>query len=134
MLRHAQTDSLHALKRQPGRKRRLDRADRISCKGKTFVKLSITRNQGAAYSRVVSLDKLRGSKVGTGPVTIYDQGPETSVADNDLGKSSCIACHRISAITPKFVNHPGEKGWWTDYSTLFFKAQVKRAPLTRKRR
>ena len=75
-----------------------------------------------------------GTKVGPGPVTTNDQGPETTVADEDLGKSSCMACHRISAITPKFVNHPGEKGWWTDYSTLFFKARVKRAPVTRKRR
>ena len=54
-----------------------------------------------------------------------DQGIETPVNDEDRGKSSCISCHRISAITPQFVNHRGEK-WWTDYSTLFFKARVKK--------
>ena len=54
-----------------------------------------------------------------------DQGPETDLNDLHLGKSSCISCHRISAITPTFVNHPGER-WWTDYSTLFFKARVKK--------
>ena len=56
-----------------------------------------------------------------------DQGPERLEPKNepDKGKSSCIACHRISAITPTFANHPGER-WWTDYSTLFFKARVKK--------
>jgi hypothetical protein len=59
------------------------------------------------------------------PGASYDQGIETPVNDEDRGKSSCISCHRISAITPQFVNHRGEK-WWTDYSTLFFKARVKK--------
>lgn len=56
-----------------------------------------------------------------------DQGPERLEPKNepDKGKSSCISCHRISAITPTFANHPGER-WWTDYSTLFFKARVKK--------
>lgn len=56
-----------------------------------------------------------------------DQGPETSIADADLGKSSCIACHRISAITPNFGSlSTNKKGWRTDYSTLFFKAGLKK--------
>ena len=66
-----------------------------------------------------------GVKVDGGPATIYDQGPENSVVDADLGKSSCMGCHRTSATTPPFVNHAKEK-WWTDYSTLFFKAKVKK--------
>src|SRR5882672_879781 len=62
---------------------------------------------------------------------INDPDPEIDFPPGDLGKSSCIACHRISAVTPKFVNHPEEKkGWWTDYSTLFFKAGVKK-PVTK---
>ena len=65
---------------------------------------------------------------GMSPGPANDQGRETSVKAEDQGKSSCIACHRISAITPKFVNHPEQrKGWWTDYSTLFFKARVKKS-------
>jgi hypothetical protein len=57
----------------------------------------------------------------------FDQGPETSVADADLGKSSCIACHRISAVTPNFGSlSRDKKGWRTDYSTLFFKAGLKK--------
>ncbi len=82
--------------------------------------------------------KFSDGAYGMSPGVNNDQGPEDlsnpKEPDNpdkfkaDLGKSSCISCHRISAITPKFVNHPGEKGWWTDYSTLFFKARVKKAP------
>jgi hypothetical protein len=67
-----------------------------------------------------------GGGAGLGPGKPADQGPEDSIAADDLGKSSCIACHRISAVTPKFVNHPNPKGWWTDYSTVFFKAVVKK--------
>jgi hypothetical protein len=71
--------------------------------------------------------KNSGGAAGLSPGAANDQGPETSVAPADLGKSSCITCHRISAVTPMFVNHPTErKGWWTDYSTLFFKAGVKK--------
>jgi hypothetical protein len=70
--------------------------------------------------------KNSGGAAGLSPGISSDQGRETSVAAEDLGKSSCIACHRISAVTPKFVNHPDKKGWWTDYSTLFFKAGVKK--------
>jgi hypothetical protein len=71
--------------------------------------------------------KNSGGAAGLSPGPANDQGPENSVAPDDLGKSSCIACHRISAVTPPFVNHPTEKkGWWTDYSTLFFKAVVKK--------
>jgi hypothetical protein len=56
-----------------------------------------------------------------------DQGPETGIADADLGKSSCIACHRISAVTPNFGKlSTDKKGWRTDYSTLFFKAGLKK--------
>ena len=73
--------------------------------------------------------KFSDGAAGMGPGATNDQGPETpqSVATADLGKSSCISCHRISAVTPKFANHPGERGWWTDYSTLFFKARVKKS-------
>jgi hypothetical protein len=59
------------------------------------------------------------------PGITSDQGQEKDINVEDKGKSSCISCHRISAITPQFVNHRGEK-WWTDYSTLFFKAKVKK--------
>jgi hypothetical protein len=66
---------------------------------------------------------------GYGPGPAFDQGPEKvgSIIPDDMGKSSCIACHRTSAVTPNFKNHPDEKkGWWTDYSTLFFRAGVKK--------
>jgi hypothetical protein len=63
---------------------------------------------------------------GTKP-SFMDQGPETTIADTDLGKSSCIACHRLSAVTPNFGKlSTDKKGWRTDYSTLFFKAGVKK--------
>jgi hypothetical protein len=71
--------------------------------------------------------KNSGGAGGLSPGLANDQGQEKQFPADDLGKSSCIACHRISAVTPKFVNHSTErKGWWTDYSTLFFKAGVKR--------
>jgi len=71
--------------------------------------------------------KNSGGAAGLSPGPTNDQGPEKEFPTDDLGKSSCIACHRISAVTPTFVNHPTEKkGWWTDYSTLFFKAGVKK--------
>ena len=82
-----------------------------------------------SYQQLKFSDGAAGMSPGTA-----DQGRETSVEIVDQGKSSCIACHRISAITPNFVNHPNEKGWWTDYSTLFFKARVKRAPVTTRKR
>jgi hypothetical protein len=72
--------------------------------------------------------KNSGGAGGLSPGLANDQGQEKQFPADDLGKSSCIACHRISAVTPKFGNHSTErKGWWTDYSTLFFKAGVKRA-------
>ncbi|HYR74502.1 MAG TPA: hypothetical protein VEM96_01550 [Pyrinomonadaceae bacterium] len=71
--------------------------------------------------------KNSGGAGGLSPGLANDQGQEKQFPADDLGKSSCIACHRISAVTPTFVNHPEKKGWWTDYSTLFFKAGVKRA-------
>jgi hypothetical protein len=66
---------------------------------------------------------------GMSPGAANDQGPEKVDTPNmaDLGKSSCISCHRMSGVTPPFANHPGERGWWTDYSTLFFKARVKKS-------
>ncbi|MCU1265580.1 MAG: hypothetical protein JWM21_1898 [Acidobacteria bacterium] len=70
--------------------------------------------------------KNSGGAAGLSPGISGDQGRENTVAPEDLGKSSCIACHRISAVTPQFVNHRNPKGWWTDYSTLFFKAGVKK--------
>lgn len=81
--------------------------------------------------------KFSDGAYGMSPGVTNDQGPEDlsnpTEPDNpdkfkaDMGKSSCISCHRISAVTPKFVNHPATKGWWTDYSTLFFKARVKKS-------
>lgn len=72
--------------------------------------------------------KNSGGAGGLSPGVANDQGQETGFPADDIGKSSCIACHRISAVTPPFVNHKAEKkGWWTDYSTLFFKAGVKKA-------
>ena len=64
---------------------------------------------------------------GMGPGTAGDQGPEKLEPKNepDRGKSSCIGCHRTAATTPPFANHPGQT-WWTDYSSLFFKAKVKK--------
>lgn len=84
-----------------------------------------------ANTTMESYQQLKNSGGGAGlSPGANDQGPENSVGSDDLGKSSCIACHRISAVTPSFVNHPTErKGWWTDYSTLFFKAGVKKAAL-----
>lgn len=42
-------------------------------------------------------------------------------SDPRYGKSSCIGCHRLSAVTPAFK---GKKGLWkTDYSTVFYKAK-----------
>ena len=40
----------------------------------------------------------------------------------DAGKSSCIGCHRFSAITPEFAQDP-DAAWYTDYSAIFFKAK-----------
>ena len=80
------------------------------------------------YQQTLFSDGAYGMNPG-GFGTANDQGPENLDDDNkqyDRGKSSCISCHRISAVTPNFVNHPKEKGWWTDYSTLFFKARVKK--------
>lgn len=50
---------------------------------------------------------------------------DPDIRPEDLGKSSCIGCHRISAILPSFRELPGKpnNSWWTDYSTLFFKAK-----------
>jgi hypothetical protein len=48
--------------------------------------------------------------------------PGTLPATNaNRGKSSCIGCHRLSAVTPKFKGKTGS--WPTDYSTIFFKAR-----------
>lgn len=69
--------------------------------------------------------KFSDGAYGMSPGITSDQGQEKDINVEDKGKSSCISCHRISAITPQFVNHRGEK-WWTDYSTLFFKAKVKK--------
>jgi hypothetical protein len=67
-----------------------------------------------------------GGAAAMSPGPNVDQGPETGVSDADLGKSSCIACHRISAVTPNFGKlSTDKKGWRTDYSTLFFKAELK---------
>jgi hypothetical protein len=49
------------------------------------------------------------------------------------GPSSCIGCHRHAAITPSFAKtvlnrFPKPQGntvWWTDYSTIFFRAKAK---------
>lgn len=39
----------------------------------------------------------------------------------NYGRSSCIGCHRLSAVTPTFKGKAGS--WKTDYSTIFFKAK-----------
>jgi len=79
--------------------------------------------------------KNSGGAAGLSPGISNDQGQEKNFPADDVGKSSCISCHRISAVTPKFVNHPSAKGWTTDYSTLFFKAGVKKPlPNSMKRR
>jgi hypothetical protein len=41
--------------------------------------------------------------------------------DPNYGRSSCIGCHRLSAVTPTFKVKKGS--WKTDYSTIFFKAK-----------
>lgn len=46
----------------------------------------------------------------------------------DYGKSSCIGCHSLTAITPNWasgVSVPtgSPRHWFTDYSALFFRAQ-----------
>jgi hypothetical protein len=42
------------------------------------------------------------------------------------GRSSCIDCHRASALTPVFDNKiEGWRTWWTDYSTIFNKAKAR---------
>ncbi len=48
----------------------------------------------------------------------------TSVDPNDRGKSSCIACHRMSSVTPPFAQPAQPNAYWhTDYSALFFNAK-----------
>ncbi|MCL1127264.1 hypothetical protein [Shewanella surugensis] len=49
-------------------------------------------------------------------------GMESSFTADNFNKSSCIGCHRLSATTPQFVDHPDDF-WYTDYSSVFFKAQ-----------
>jgi hypothetical protein len=66
-----------------------------------------------------------GGGAGVGPGASRDQGPDTDVAAADKGKSSCIGCHRISAVTP-FFDPTTKKRWPTDYSTIFYKATKKR--------
>ena len=68
-----------------------------------------------------------GGAAGLSPGPNLDQGPEKDIKDEDRGKSSCIACHRISAVTPNFGKlSTDKKGWRTDFSTLFFKAELKK--------
>lgn len=53
-------------------------------------------------------------------------GSDPDVSRENRGKSSCIGCHRISATLPSFRTLPGRPNnmWWTDYSTIFFKAKA----------
>jgi hypothetical protein len=48
-----------------------------------------------------------------------------SVSAADFNKSSCIGCHRMAAVTPPFAAHPDAPGWYTDYSSIFYKAKVR---------
>lgn len=82
-----------------------------------------------ANTTMESYQQLKWSDGGYGmtPGSGADQGAETLEPINfpDKGKSSCIGCHRMAATTPPFANHPKET-WWTDYSSLFFKARLKK--------
>jgi hypothetical protein len=51
---------------------------------------------------------------------------DPDIKPEDVGKSSCIGCHRLSAILPNFASLRGKPSnrWWTDYSTIFFKAKA----------
>jgi len=66
-----------------------------------------------------------GGGAGVSPGATRDQGPDTGVIAADKGKSSCIGCHRISAVTP-FFDPTTKKRWPTDYSTIFYKAVKKK--------
>lgn len=66
-----------------------------------------------------------GGGAGVSPGASRDQGPDTGVLAADKGKSSCIGCHRISAVTP-FFDPTTKKRWPTDYSTIFYKAVKKK--------
>jgi hypothetical protein len=70
--------------------------------------------------------KTTGGGAGVSPGTTRDQGPDTGVLASDKGKSSCIGCHRISAVTP-FFDPTTNKRWPTDYSTIFYKAVKKKS-------
>lgn len=55
------------------------------------------------------------------------QGPGDAAHPNN-GPSSCIGCHRRAAITPTFkkrINGGRSEWWWTDYSTIFYRAKAK---------
>ncbi|MEK6288932.1 MAG: hypothetical protein AABO57_24705 [Acidobacteriota bacterium] len=65
-----------------------------------------------------------GGAAGTSPGGADRTDPGNLPAtDPNYGKSSCIGCHRLSAITPTFVGKRGS--WKTDYSMIFFKAKPK---------
>jgi hypothetical protein len=51
-------------------------------------------------------------------------GPGDKTHPNN-GPSSCIGCHRRAAITPSFGGKTQKKFWWTDYSTIFYRAKAK---------
>ncbi|WP_299492729.1 hypothetical protein [uncultured Shewanella sp.] len=59
-------------------------------------------------------------------------GMESGFTADNFNKSSCIGCHRLSATTPQFVDHP-DAFWYTDYSSVFFKAQKHASTATHKK-
>lgn len=64
-----------------------------------------------------------GAGMNTGGKDFQDPG-RLSPADANYGRSSCIGCHRISAVTPPFgKGRPGQ--WKTDYSMIFYKAKAR---------
>jgi hypothetical protein len=65
-----------------------------------------------------------GGGAGVSPGGRFPDAGDLPRTDANYGKSSCIGCHRLSAVTSPFKLHPSEKkGWSTDYSTIFYKAK-----------
>ena len=73
-----------------------------------------------ANTTMETYTQIRGSGGATSKST-----DDCKVDDKDVGKSSCIGCHSKSATTPNwtFKGPTTNEYWWTDYSSLFFKAK-----------
>lgn len=73
-------------------------------------------------------NKNTGGGAGTTDSGSHDISAKIDVSAEDFNKSSCIGCHRVSAITPTFDDPKyASKSWFTDYSTIFFKAKSHKA-------